>query len=263
MNTGGAWGINPNAANARSPQRSTGSANTATTPPDTDPSSGAAIGSGRPTGSGCVPARVSVSVSASPETVVGSSVSVSDSARRTLAPETATRSPIARSDRPCSHSTATVAVTAGVSLEARRGPLRCGTSALTPAADSACAHRQRFNGEVSNAAATCTWVAALIRINDTAANRRPAVSPASQAKDRLHKHPAAVLVLNHRGRGTDLGSAGRDQRQGRLGGHHRHRPTPKSARKNYRADTDTVSGVLDVGQEGVGNHCGCKRRWRT
>ena len=77
-----------------------------------------------------------------------------------------------------------VAVTSGVSLEARRGPLRCGTSALTPAADSACAHRQRVNGEVSNAAATCTWVAALIRINDTAANRRPAVSPASQAKAR-------------------------------------------------------------------------------
>ena len=38
---------------------------------------------------------------------------------------------------------------------------------------------------MSNAAATCTWVAALIRINDTAANRRPAVSPASQAKDRF------------------------------------------------------------------------------
>ena len=77
-----------------------------------------------------------------------------------------------------------VAVTSGVSLEARRGPLRCGTSALTPAADSVCAQRQRVNGEVPNAAATCTWVAALIRINDTAANRRPAVSPPSQVKAR-------------------------------------------------------------------------------
>ena len=77
-----------------------------------------------------------------------------------------------------------VAITPGVSLEGRRGPLRCGTSALTPAADSACAQRHRVNGEVPNAAATCTWVPALIRITDTAANRRPAVSPASQAKDR-------------------------------------------------------------------------------
>jgi len=116
---------------------------------------------------------------------VSVSVSVSDSALRTLASETATRSPIARSDKPCSRRTAIVAITSGVSLEARRGPLRCGTSALTPAADSACAQRQTVNGEVSNAAATCTWVAALIRINDTAANRRPAVSPASQAKDRF------------------------------------------------------------------------------
>jgi hypothetical protein len=78
-----------------------------------------------------------------------------------------------------------VAITSGVSLEARRGPVRCGTSALTPACDSACAQRQTVSGQVPNAAATCTWVAALIRINDTAANRRPAVSPASQAKHRF------------------------------------------------------------------------------
>ena len=43
----------------------------------------------------------------------------------------------------------------------------------TPAVDSACAHRHRVNGDVSNAAATCTWVPALIRITDTAASRRP------------------------------------------------------------------------------------------
>ena len=96
----------------------------------------------------------------------------------------------------------------GVSLEGGRGPLRSGTSALTPAANSAFAQRHRVDGEVSNAAATCAWVPALIRVADTAANRRPAVSPASRRRTvPMHEDPAPVLVLDRRGRGTDLGSA--------------------------------------------------------
>ena len=91
----------------------------------------------------------------------------------------------------------------------------------------------------------------------------------------VHEDPAPVLVLDHRGRGTDLGSADRDQRQGRLGGHHRHRRTPTPPDKpftyyiatrpgigsdtpanpqlttqNYRPDTDTVSGVLSYVEQG-------------
>ena len=48
------------------------------------------------------------------------------------------------------------AITSGVSLEARRGPVRCGINALTPDSNSACAQRQTVNGQVPNAAATCT-----------------------------------------------------------------------------------------------------------
>ena len=179
-NTGGAEEITPNAANTRSWPLSTGSANTGTAPrvPGTAPGTTSASVSDSITASGKRPEPVVVQL-------VSVSVRVSDSARRTLASETATRSPITRSDRPCSRRSTIVAITSRVSLEARRGPVRCGTSALTPAADSACAHRHTVSGEVSNAAATCTWVAASIRISDTAANRRPAVSPAPQAKDRF------------------------------------------------------------------------------
>ena len=54
-----------------------------------------------------------------------------------------------------------------------------------PAIDSACSRRQIVSAEMSNAAATCAWVAALVRVIGTAANRRPAVSSASQAKHRF------------------------------------------------------------------------------
>ena len=164
-----------------------------------------------------------------------------------------------------------VAVTSGVSLEARRGPLRCGTSALTPAADSACAHRHRVNGEVSNAAATCTWVAALIRITDTAANRRPAVSPASQAKDRCPctktrppcsssiiaaAAPISVAPVGISGKGgwvvitvivappNPLGNPSRILSRSGSGMAPDTPANPQIRGQNYRPDLDTVSGVL-------------------
>jgi len=68
-----------------------------------------------------------------------------------------------------------------VSFDLRLGPLRSGSSPATPASVSWASQRRTVAGFTANASATCSWVAALIRINDTAANRRPAVSPSSQA----------------------------------------------------------------------------------
>jgi hypothetical protein len=68
-----------------------------------------------------------------------------------------------------------------VSFDLRLGPLRSGNSPATPASECWASQRRTVAGRTANASATCSWVAALIRISDTAANRRPAVSPAPQA----------------------------------------------------------------------------------
>ena len=47
-----------------------------------------------------------------------------------------------------------------VSFEARRGPLRAGTSPATPPAASAWSQRQTVAGSTPNADATCAWLAA-------------------------------------------------------------------------------------------------------
>ena len=69
----------------------------------------------------------------------------------------------------------------GVSFDLRLGPLRSVSSPATPASLHRVSQRRSVAGFTANAAATCRWVAALIRVSDTAANRRPAASPASQA----------------------------------------------------------------------------------
>ena len=83
--------------------------------------------------------------------------------------------------RPCPCSSRIRATTAGVSFEARRGPLRSGTRPATPPAASALSHRHTLTGITSNASATCAWVAAFSFHSCTAASRRPASSPASHA----------------------------------------------------------------------------------
>ena len=83
--------------------------------------------------------------------------------------------------RPCPSSSRIRATTAGVSFEARRGPLRSGTSPATPPAASAFSHRHTLTGITPNASATCAWVAAFSLCSCTAASRRPASSPASHA----------------------------------------------------------------------------------
>lgn len=50
-----------------------------------------------------------------------------------------------------------------VSFEARRGPLRAGTSPATPPAASAWSQRQTVAGSTPNADATCAWLAARSR----------------------------------------------------------------------------------------------------
>ena len=73
------------------------------------------------------------------------------------------------------------ATVSAVSFDLRLGPLRSGTNPATPASQCWASQRRTVAGFTANASATSSWVAALIRISDTAANRRAAVSPASQA----------------------------------------------------------------------------------
>ena len=77
------------------------------------------------------------------------------------------------------------ATVSAVSFDLRLGPLRSPSNPATPEAASQASQRRTVAGFTPNASATSSWVAALIRTSDTAANRRPAVSPASQAYARL------------------------------------------------------------------------------
>jgi hypothetical protein len=73
------------------------------------------------------------------------------------------------------------ATLSAVSFDLRLGPLRSANRPATPSSASRVSQRRTVAGPTANASATCSWVAALIRISDTAANRRPAASPASHA----------------------------------------------------------------------------------
>ena len=62
-----------------------------------------------------------------------------------------------------------------MSFDLRLGPLRSASSPATPASASRVIPAPHcLAGFTANASATSSWVAALIRISDTAANRRPA-----------------------------------------------------------------------------------------
>jgi hypothetical protein len=73
------------------------------------------------------------------------------------------------------------ATVSAVSFDLRLGPLRSASSPATPASASRVSQRRTVAGVTANASATSSWVAALIRISDTAANRRAAASSTSQA----------------------------------------------------------------------------------
>jgi hypothetical protein len=60
-----------------------------------------------------------------------------------------------------------------VSFDLRLGPLGSASSPATPAPANRVSQRRTLAGFTPNASATCSWVAALIRTSDTAANRRP------------------------------------------------------------------------------------------
>ena len=72
-----------------------------------------------------------------------------------------------------------------MSFDLRLGPLRSPSSPATPESVSQVSQRRTLAGFTANASATSSWVAALIRISDTAANRRAAESSTSQAYARL------------------------------------------------------------------------------
>src|SRR6266498_3433520 len=108
-------------------------------------------------------------------------VPVRPSAARTLKVDTPVAAAIWRSRMPCPSSPAIRATISGVSFDARRGPLRAGTSPATPPVVRAWSHRQMVAGSTPNASATCPWLAAFSRTSCTAASRRPASSPASHA----------------------------------------------------------------------------------
>ena len=88
-------------------------------------------------------------------------------------------------------------------------------------------------GFTANASATSSWVAALIRISDTAANRRAAAVAGIPGVDQVavHEHPATVVVLDDRRGRADRARVLGHQRQGRLRGHHGHRPPPPNRMK--------------------------------
>ena len=113
-----------------------------------------------------------------------------------------------------------------VSFDLRLGPLRSANSPARPASVSRVSQRRTVAGFTANASATCSWVAALIRISDTAANRRAAQSRGIPGVGQIavHENPAAVVVLNDRRGRADRARVIRHQRQGRLRGHHGHRP---------------------------------------
>ena len=73
------------------------------------------------------------------------------------------------------------AMVSPVSFDLRLGPLGSPSNPATPASANRASQRRTVAGFTPNASATSSWAAALIRISDTAANRRAAVSPASQA----------------------------------------------------------------------------------
>ena len=110
------------------------------------------------------------------------------SAARTVNVETPVAAAICRSVCPAASSPAIAAASAGVSFDAPFGPRRTGTSPATPPQASAWSHRQMVAGSTPNASATWLCDAARSRTSCTAASRRPASSPASQARQDHQTH---------------------------------------------------------------------------
>ena len=101
---------------------------------------------------------------------------------RTVNVDTPHPAAITASFLPWASSSRIRSASSGVSFHAPRGPFRAGTSPATPSSRRARSHRHTVTGSVSNAAATCLWAAARSLTSCTAARRRAASSPASQAK---------------------------------------------------------------------------------
>ena len=99
---------------------------------------------------------------------------------------------------PPSRSWRMAATVSAVSFDLRLGPL-LRRAARPPGLGEPVSQRRTVAGVTANASATSSWVAALIRISDTAANRRAA----RRRRPRLgqiavHEHPPARVVLDDR-----------------------------------------------------------------